>query len=140
MITRVPYRAFPDNAGDFLYCVFLNVQFSLPLARTAPVDRYECIIDSGATNCLFHADIAKRLGLDPKSGVLQWTNGIGGLEETWLHDVMLHLPGGPVRVTAGFKENLSVAGLLGMRGFFEHFHVRFDSDLKECLLERVYRT
>jgi hypothetical protein len=139
LITRVPYRAFPDNTGDFLYCVFLNVQFSLPKERSTPVDRYECIIDSGATNCLFHADIARRLGLVLTSGARQWTNGIGGLEETWLHDVMLHLPGGPVRVTAGFKDNLSVAGLLGMRGFFEHFNVSFDSGLKECTLERIYR-
>jgi hypothetical protein len=135
----VPYRAFPDGKGDFLYCVFVNVRFSLPSTRSAAPDRYECIVDSGATNCLFHADIARRLGLDLTSGIRQLTNGIGGLEETWLHELVLHLPGGPVKVIAGFKENLSIAGLLGMRGFFEHFHVSFDSDLKECVLERVYR-
>ncbi len=102
--------------------------------------RYECIVDSGATHCLFHSDIAEVLGLDVKSGARQITNGIGGREETWLHEVMLHIPGGAVRVTAGFKDGLSVAGLLGMRGFFEHFHVAFDSALQECVLERVYRT
>ncbi len=136
----MPYRAFPDQTGEFLYCVFLNVQFSRPSAHVATHYRYECVIDSGATHCLFHADIARQLGLDLKSGVRQWTNGIGGIEETWLHEVKLYLPGGPVRLKAGFKENLSVAGLLGMRGFFEHFNITFDSDLKQCVLDRVYRT
>jgi hypothetical protein len=99
----------------------------------------ECLIDSGATSCLFHADIARILGLNLHSGVRQLTNGISGVEETWVHEVMLHLPGGPVRVSAGFKDNLNIAGLLGMRGFFEHFNVSFDSALKECLLARVYQ-
>jgi hypothetical protein len=59
-------------------------------------------------------------------------------EETWLHDITLYIPGGPVQITAGFKENLSVAGLLGMTGFFEHFNVTFDPTAKECQLERIY--
>ncbi len=67
------------------------------------------------------------------------TNGIGGPEETWLHDICLYIPGGPVRITAGFKEKLAVAGLLGMKGFFEHFKITFDSAAQECVLERIFQ-
>jgi len=97
------------------------------------------MVDSGASCCLFHADIAKHIGLDLKAGRLQMTNGIGGPEETWLHPVRLYIPGGPVDITAGFKEKLTVAGLLGMTGFFEHFNVTFDATACECKLERIYK-
>jgi hypothetical protein len=64
------------------------------------------------------------------------SNGIGGAEETWLHDITLYIPGGPVQITAGFKQHLAVAGLLGMGGFFEFFKITFDSAAKECTLQR----
>jgi hypothetical protein len=66
------------------------------------------------------------------------TNGIGGQEEVWLHKIRLHIPGGPVDITAGFKENLPVSGLLGTNGFFEHFKITFEGDAKPCTLERIY--
>lgn len=67
------------------------------------------------------------------------TNGIGGVEETWLHHITMYIPGGPVQITAGFKEGLSVTGLLGMNGFFEHFIVTFDPAAQQCTLERLYK-
>ena len=116
----------------------LNVQFSLTVPNAPRTKRIECIVDSGASKCLFHADLASFLGIDLKAGSLQMTNGIGGAEETWLHEVMLYIPGGPVKITAGFKENLAVAGLLGMNGFFEHFNISFNCTAQECTLERVF--
>jgi hypothetical protein len=77
--------------------------------------------------------------LDLKQGRLEMTNGIGGPEETWLHDITLYIPGGPIQICAGFKEKLSVAGLLGMSGFFDRFIVTFDSTANECQLERIFR-
>ena len=52
---------------------------------------------------------------------------------------MLYIPGGPVTIKAGFKDNLPIAGLLGMSGFFEHFNVTFDPRGQVCILERVYK-
>jgi hypothetical protein len=115
------------------------VQFALPKPNSPRTKRIECIIDSGAAKCLFHADIAAFLGLDLKQGRLEMTNGIGGPEETWLHDITLYIPGGPIQICAGFKEKLSVAGLLGMTGFFDSFKVTFDCAAKECLLERIFQ-
>ena len=85
-----------------------------------------------------HADIARFLGLDLKSGMLRVTNGIGGPEETWVHEIMLFAPGGALKISAGFKENLTVAGLLGMQGFFDHFKITFAPLEKQCILERMF--
>jgi hypothetical protein len=111
---------------------------ALPHPGAPRTKRFEAIIDSGATRCLFHADIARHIGLDLTSGQIEITNGISGQEETWLHEVMLYVPGGPVKIKAGFKEGLPIAGLLGMHGFFEHFNITFDTAMKECVLDRVH--
>jgi hypothetical protein len=42
----------------------------------------------------------------------------------FLHEIALYVPGGPVTTPAGFSDNLPIAGLLGMMGFFEHFRNR----------------
>lgn len=99
--------------------------------------RFEALIDSGATRCLFHADIASSIGIDLRSGVREITNGIGGQEETWVHDLTLYIPGGPVQIRASFKENLPIAGLLGTNGFFEHFNITFEAQAKRCILDRL---
>jgi hypothetical protein len=75
---------------------------------------------------LFHCDIGRFLGLDIRAGKKEITQGISGLTDTFLHDIALYIPGGPVSIKAAFKEDLPIAALLGMNGFFEHFVVTFD--------------
>jgi hypothetical protein len=67
------------------------------------------------------------------------TQGIGGGVPIYLHEVVLYVPGGPVKIKAGFRDNLPVAGLLGMSGFFEFFKVTFNPELKACEIERIHR-
>jgi len=116
----------------------LPLQISLPSANSPRTKRFEAVIDSGATRCLFHADIGAYLGIDLKSCPIEMTQGIGGQEATYLHDVTLYVPGGPVIIKAGFKKKLPIAGLLGMCGFFEHFRITFDGSAQRCILERIY--
>ena len=135
---RIPYKVYPDKNGS-LYSAVLGVNLALPTPHAPRTKRIEAIIDSGASRCLFHADIARYLGLDLKSGIQDNLNGIGGLEENWLHEVSLYIPGGSVKILAGFMENLSCVGLLGMTGFFDNFTVTFDPAALECDLVRIYR-
>jgi len=116
----------------------MNVQVALPIPNAPRTKRFEAVIDSGATRCIFHANIAAHLGIDLKSGKKEMTGGIGGRVELWLHPLKLYIPGGPVNITAGFREGLPLAGLLGTGGFFEHFNITFDPGLKQCVLDRVY--
>jgi hypothetical protein len=133
---RIPYRTFPDPHGGYLYSVSLDVSISLPHPGSPRTRRFEAIIDSGASRCVFHSDIGRFIGLDVPSGIRETAQGIGGLTDTYLHDIHLYIPGGPVLIKASFKENLPVAALLGMNGFFEHFRVTFDPAVLLCDIER----
>jgi hypothetical protein len=135
----IPYLTYPDGLGSHMYFAMLRVQLALTMKNAPRTKRFEALIDSGATRCLFHSALANPLGIEIKSGILERTNGIGGLEETWLHDVVFYIPGGPVTIKAGFKENLPIAGLLGMSGFFEHYDAKFEGSAKQCVLERLYK-
>jgi len=136
--TIIPYRVFPDNLGSHVYWAAINVQIALPVPNAPRTKRFEGIIDSGATRCLFHASFAAHLGIDLKSGTQELTSGIGGREETWLHPVSLYIPGGPVKILAAFKESLPLAALLGTSGFFDHFNITFEPGQKRCVLDRIY--
>ncbi|HET8826757.1 MAG TPA: hypothetical protein VFM77_16570 [Terriglobales bacterium] len=129
---------FPNQFGADGYFVTLNVQLSLITPNSPRTKRFEAIIDSGATRCLFDWSIGDFLGIDRSKCKVEKTSGIGGIEQVYVHEVLLHIPGGAVTITAGFKEKLPVAGLLGMTGFFEHFRVTFDTVGKVCELERIF--
>jgi hypothetical protein len=134
----IPYKVFPDPQGRPGYVALLNVQLALPALNSPRTKRFEAVIDSGATRCLFHADIAKHLGIDLKACPSYDTQGIDGPTPVYIHDVTLYIPGGPMQTSVGFKTDLPVAGLLGMSGFFDHFKVTFDSSGQFCELERIY--
>jgi len=115
------------------------VRLDVSVALIQPVrrgqKRFEAIIDSGATRCMFHSDIGQFLGLNLRSGEKEITQGIGGLSDTYLHDIVLFIPGGPVTIKAAFKEELPIAALLGMNGFFQHFIITFNQSALVCDLE-----
>jgi hypothetical protein len=134
---KIDYAIQPDKYGSYLYTATLKVNLALPHPNAPRTKRFEAIIDSGASRCMFHADFARHLGLDVTAGSLEKTQGIGGLTDSWVHEVFLYVPGGPVRIHAAFKENLPVAGLLGMNGFFEHFMVTFLHVALSCEIERI---
>ena len=136
---KIPYSVFPDRFGSHVYSVRLSVSVALPSPGAPRTKRFEAVIDSGATRCMFHSDIGRFLGLDIASGEKEITQGIGGLSDTYLHDIALYIPGGLVTIKAAFKDDLPIAALLGMNGFFEHFVVTFNQNALMCEIERVFR-
>jgi hypothetical protein len=137
--TVIPYRTFPDGLDSHAYSAVIRVQLAPNSTHAVRTRRFEAIVDSGATRCHFHSGLAGYLGIDLRSGISEITNGIGGQEEVWLHDLTLYIPGGPVKIRAGFKDNLPIAGLLGMAGFFDNFNITFEAVSRQCILERIYR-
>jgi hypothetical protein len=137
---KIPYRVYPDRFGSYVYSVRLDVSVALTNPSAPRTKRFEAIIDSGATRCLFHSDIGRFLGLDLRSGEKEITQGIGGLSDTYIHDIVLYIPGGPVTIKAAFKEDLPIAALLGMNGFFQHFVITFNQSALVCDLERLYES
>lgn len=127
---------FPDARGEFGYFAAIPVNIALPAKNSPRSKRFEAIIDSGATRCVFHAQ--KAIGLDVTRGTPETTNGIAGPTTVYLHDISLYAPGGIIALCAAFSLDLPIAGLLGMRGFFDNFKITFDPIALHCELERLY--
>jgi len=139
VILKLPYKALPTQHVGVGYSAILNVQIALPAKNSPRTKRFEAMIDSGATRCFFHSSIGQQIGLDIKRGRLEEIMGINGTgNRSYLHDIALYVPGGPVQITAAFSDELPLAGLLGMEGFFEYFRVTFDPTAKQCELKRLH--
>jgi hypothetical protein len=70
------------------------------------------------------------MGMRLESGVKEELKGIvgGASAPMYFHKVQVFLGSGDgFHTMAGFSSALSVAGILGRRGFFENFHVHFDA-------------
>ena len=140
---RFPYKNYPTPQGGFDWWAALLVQLANPARHSPPTKKFEAIIDSGASKCIFHSDIGKAVGLNIEKGEEEATTGVSGQPTmTYLHHVSLYVPGGHIiRIKAGFTAELPVAAILGRSGFFEHFKITFDpsSNPPGFELERIYR-
>jgi hypothetical protein len=107
---KLPYRKIPDGKGGYGYYAALAINIAL-LQKNAPRSkRFEAIIDSGASRCIFHADIGRAIGLNISSGAVETTLGVAGPTNTYLHDVCLYIPGGLlsyVQVFPGICQSLA---------------------------------
>jgi hypothetical protein len=137
----IPYKKYPAPGG-FYYAASIPVDISLPAKPSLSVTRskrFDAIIDSGASACLFHASIGRAIGLEIEQGQVEYTQGVSGQSRIYLWDIFLHAPGGIIATRAGFSDDLPIAGLLGMRGFFENFKITFDPASLEVELDRFYQ-
>jgi hypothetical protein len=119
-----PHPAFPNEKD--LWMPVLPIRLSYGHSRQTP--RIEALIDSGAVDSLFQADIGNYIGIKLKKGV---KGEMGGLVrdvkiDVYYHDVNLWVGADMIKIRAGFCEEMSTAAILGRRGFFEHFTVTFD--------------
>jgi hypothetical protein len=129
--------------GQSDWCAALRVRLSNTAKHSPPSRPFEALIDSGASRCLFHAQIGRSLGYDIERGVEELTMGVSGkTTRLYLHKVSIHALDGIIPIVAGFCDDLPLAGLLGRRGFLDHFKFTFDhsSNPPQFELTRIYRT
>ncbi len=92
--------------------------------------RYSALVDSGADFCIFDAEIGEALGLDVKSGEKEIFGGIQGKggAEAFFHKVGLNIGGWGYNATVGFSYDIAKFGfgVLGQKGFFDIFTIKFD--------------
>ena len=140
MIFSVPYKKFPDPSvsGGVSYYAAIAVGISSPGKNSPRSKRFEAIIDSGASNCIFHSNLGTAIGLDVPKGEPLRTLGVAGPTSVYLHDIFLYVPDGVLAIRAGFSSELPIAGLLGMNGFFDSFRITFDPTVRACTLERLH--
>ena len=98
------------------------------------------LVDSGSDTCIFDAQIAGILQIDLKKGREEKVVGItGGIESYYLHSVIIRVGGWPFRIEAGFLPRIASLGygVVGQKGFFDIFIVKFDLLKEEVeLMER----
>ncbi|HEX3587492.1 MAG TPA: retropepsin-like aspartic protease [Candidatus Angelobacter sp.] len=123
---RYKYKQFPLPNGKFDWVAVLLIQVSRGSKITT---QFEALIDSGATNCLFHSDVAAAIGIkDFKSGIVSQTGGVvsGSTMDLYAHDIRLHIGADNFKITGYFSDQLPLPCLLGRSGFFENYIVTFD--------------
>lgn len=108
---------------------FPALQIRVWRKRGKPSRKFIAIADTGSSFCLFQADIGRAIGLDVESGEQYPISGVvaGASLTAYFHRICLSVEDTwTVEVVAGFVDNFNVGALLGRRGFFDTFSVRFD--------------
>ncbi len=93
---------------------------------------------------MFHAGVCRSLGIKKVEGGTEDKLGgiIGGtIVPIYFHNVKILIGAEQLQTTVGFSWELSVAGILGRRGFFENFVVTIDSSTNPPTfeLEKIHR-
>lgn len=92
--------------------------------------RHTALVDSGADFCILDGAIGEYLGLNVRSGLREVFGGIqdNGGAEAFLHKVALDIGGWQYTTMIGFSYDIAKYGfaILGQRGFFDIFTVKFD--------------
>lgn len=100
---------------------------------------YEVLVDSGADICIFDAQITEVLNLDLKHGKEQKVAGITGKAEPYyIHQVTVKVGGWEYQTEAGFLPSVGQFGygVVGQKGFFDIFIVKFDLLKEEIELKQ----
>jgi len=101
--------------------------------------QYEVLVDSGADSNIFDAQIAQILGLDLLVGKYAKVSGITGVEESmYIHKLDLLIGGHLFKnIEVGFLKHMGRLGygVVGQKGFFDLFVVKFDLKKEEIELK-----
>ena len=127
---KYDYTAFPlpkidpVSKQDLALRPVLSVVLFANRKRTAPI---RSIVDTGADWCIFHGQIGDSLGLQVRNGIEYEFSGVGPVKSIgYIHKVRMQVAGDSYETNVVFCYELSMVGLLGQVGFFDHFIATFD--------------
>ena len=125
--------------SEFFGTAVLKPIIPIRLTHKDKTIKYDALIDSGADFCIFDAQIGEILGIDIKSGLEVGFGGIQNLRgsSAFVHDVSLIIGGWNYETAVGFSYDVAKHGfgILGQKGFFDIFSVRFDYSKEEIELK-----
>ena len=125
-----------EKRSEFFSSSILKPIIPIQLTVGNSTVRYAALIDSGADFCIFDADIGESLSLHIRSGT---EIDFGGIQErgssAYLHRISIIIGGHDHETMIGFSYEIAKHGygILGQKGFFDLFEVRFD--LKKEIIE-----
>lgn len=128
---KFPYLKVPlPYRSDYFGHSLLKPIISIKIKARGNELRYAALIDSGADFCIFDAELAEYLGLNVRSGKKEEFGGVqeAGGAEAFLHEITINVGGWDYKMTAGFSYDIAKHGfgILGQKGFFDLFIVKFD--------------
>ena len=127
---RFPYQERPRNPSEAFPNVTSRSVPIIPVTLSSKGQSFtmDALVDSGADNCIFPGMLGVGLGIEVQRGPKQKIFGLGGrVIEAHFHHVKLKVGNAECDVYAGFTfDSIGISGLLGQRGFFDHFRVIFD--------------
>jgi hypothetical protein len=93
-------------------------------------------VDSGADICIFDAELAELIGLTLEEGDQVFFSGVTGTNRVaYMHRIELIVGGQSLKTRVAFAILPSHAyGIVGQRGFFEHFRIIFDHQKQQVEL------
>lgn len=103
---------------------------------------YEVLVDSGADFCIFDAQIADILDINIENGERNEVAGITGANAPiYFHDLEIKVGGWPFKIRAAFLREMGKFGygVVGQKGFFDIFVVKFDLKKEEVELQERKR-
>ncbi|TSC74771.1 MAG: Uncharacterized protein G01um101430_765 [Parcubacteria group bacterium Gr01-1014_30] len=119
-----------DRPSSFFGYSILKPIIPIKIVAGKEEIEYAALIDSGADFCILDAEIGEYLGLNIKDGSRIEFGGIQerGGAEAFLHKVTLNIGGWDYKVEVGFSYDIAKQGfgILGQKGFFDIFIVKFD--------------
>jgi len=102
---------------------------------------YNVLLDSGADMCLGHAEVGKAIGIAVTSGAKYEFGGITGPGIAYKHYLEIEIGGYKIPdIEFSFSADLPLNysfGVLGHKGFFEHFRVIFETSKKLVELKPI---
>ena len=140
---KFKYRKFNlSPSSDFFGKQILKPIIPIKILKANIVLQYVALIDSGADFCIFDAGLGEYLGLNIKSGTEVQFGGIQSLggAKAYIHRVTLEIGGHEFKTDIGFSYDISKNGygILGQKGFFDLFAVKFDLQKEDIeLKERI---
>lgn len=90
---------------------------------------YQSVVDSGSDYCVFESKVAELLGIKVSKGNKRKIRGIGGTDiKGYEHKIVFKVAGKVYDTLAVFSTEIpeNSFGVLGNKGFFDHFRVNFD--------------
>ncbi|MFA6554026.1 MAG: retropepsin-like aspartic protease [Candidatus Paceibacterota bacterium] len=93
--------------------------------------RYEVLIDSGSDHCFFDTEIGEKIGIRTDNSKTKEVFGVGGKISLYYdHEVTLKIGNKSFETDVGFMPNLGgnivSYGIVGQKGFFDKFIIKFD--------------
>lgn len=128
---KFPYKKIPlQVTSSFFGTAILKPIIPVKLTFNGREVIYSALLDSGADFCIFDAEIGEYLGINTKTGI---KIGFGGIQErggavATLSEIILSIGGNQFKTIVGFSADIAKHGygILGQKGFFNLFTLKFD--------------